>query len=150
MSSSKTPERDKMTNEQQVKEAAERQRRCRNGENGYFVYAPEDFGKTWDAEKEAKYRRDVNEDCMTLVNAYLAERDEQKPPKRRCDLTIDLHADEMDILLRDLDAIVSNIKNGCTASVGGGYTSGEAWELTVDESITHDSYEEALEKYLNK
>jgi hypothetical protein len=72
------------------------------------------------------------------------------PPKRRVQLTLNLHADSIDAAAHELLIIATDLGidgppgSRCSGSVDAGY------DLTVteDESVTAESYREALTAYV--
>lgn len=70
-------------------------------------------------------------------------------PKRRFEFSAKIGADSMDDLVRELKAVLFDIRiSGSTGSTFGASGCGGQWKITEDESITHESYMAAVELYL--
>lgn len=72
-------------------------------------------------------------------------------PRRAYELDLKVSADSRDDLCGYLHSFVTQlymdqISNGAS----GGYSAGATYSLSVDESITHDSYVAALDDYLDR
>jgi hypothetical protein len=72
------------------------------------------------------------------------------PPRRAHVLELKIEADT----LHDLIGYLRNFENQLAAGeitrgVSGGYSSGSIYAYSVDETITHDSWAEALNQYLD-
>lgn len=71
------------------------------------------------------------------------------PPRRAFRLTLDIEADSREELAAAVRSKALEIDmDQLTRGVYGGYSSGGTYALDVDESITHDSWADALELYL--
>lgn len=73
-----------------------------------------------------------------------------KTPRRRCLLTLKLGADDREGLIRELENIAREMRRGhlwgnCAM---GGYSAGYALDVSEDETVTHDSYLEAINKMI--
>lgn len=77
---------------------------------------------------------------------------EPSPVRRRYVAKINLQADTEKDLIRHLFEIATGWdRDGMSSSsVSGGYSSGHIIEVDCDDSITHESWEEALEQYLEQ
>lgn len=74
-----------------------------------------------------------------------------EPPKPRRAFVLDLkvEADDLDSLLGYLRSFETDLYlNRISTGVSGGYSAGSQYSLSIDETITHDSWAEALEKYI--
>jgi hypothetical protein len=72
-------------------------------------------------------------------------------PKRACRFVLDLEADTRQDLAGALFNISSRIERGeMTHGVSGGYSSGYIYELTENDTPTHDEWAERLRTYLDE
>ena len=76
--------------------------------------------------------------------------DDLKAPRRAHVLELKVEADT----LHDLIGYLRNFENQLaagkiTSGVSGGYSSGSIYEYSVDETITHDGWAQALDRYLS-
>lgn len=70
-------------------------------------------------------------------------------PHRACVFELKMGADSRDALIDALREIEFEIAaEMLTEGACGGYSAGYTYKLSVDESITHESYFVALDKYL--
>lgn len=70
-------------------------------------------------------------------------------PRRTYELDLKVGADSLDDLIRYLHSLQIELLRGMISSgVSGGYSAGAVYTLSVDESITHDSWAEANERYV--
>lgn len=66
-------------------------------------------------------------------------------PRRRHRLTLDLQADNEQEMVRSLEYIAYLLDTGqLTKGCSGGVHSGWTYEYSVDESVTHESYFQAI------
>lgn len=72
-------------------------------------------------------------------------------PRRRVVVTLDLGADSWDEVASALDQIAFEVAAGKMrgSACSGGPSSGYTWSANEDESVTHETYFEALDKYLS-
>lgn len=79
-----------------------------------------------------------------------------KPPKRRHRFTVDLHADDLEGVRHVLEEITFRVSQAIhgdhpiTTITSGGYSNAWHVEHTVDESVTPESYKEALNAWLEQ
>lgn len=68
-------------------------------------------------------------------------------PRRAYEVSIRLHADDLGYLLHLLDEIEQSLRGygGKYDGVSGGYSGGYIVQSSVDESITHDAWENAMQ-----
>ena len=78
--------------------------------------------------------------------------EEKKYPRRRYVATLKVQADsERDLIGHLFNIATTWDREGMSrSSVSGGYSSGHIIEVDCDESITHESWEAALQKYLEE
>lgn len=72
------------------------------------------------------------------------------PPRRAYELDLKVGADSLDAMIGYLrsfetDLYMGKISNG----VSGGYSAGSQYTLSIDESITHGSWAEANQRYVD-
>lgn len=67
-------------------------------------------------------------------------------PRRRCVLTLKLGADTRERLIEELEGIARDIRraNLWGECAMGGHSAGYSLNVSEDETVTHDSYFEAL------
>ncbi len=70
-------------------------------------------------------------------------------PKRRVEFKLEVSADSIDELVAYLRNLAFEIQQGTRTGVSGGYSSGAVYQTVEDESITHESWEKTLNKYLD-
>lgn len=75
--------------------------------------------------------------------------DKLTQPERRFVMELKLGADDRESVIRALNQIVFSLEHeGSIGSVSGGWDSGWVWSLRENPGVTHDSYIEALNAYL--
>jgi hypothetical protein len=74
-----------------------------------------------------------------------------KPPRRAYMLDLKVDADSLDDLIGYLRTFETDLYMGkVSKGISGGYSSGAIYDLSVDETITHESWVVALEAYINE
>jgi hypothetical protein len=64
-------------------------------------------------------------------------------------MTMMIGADSIDDLVGHLKSIIFDVKHrGSRGSVSGGYSAGGFYEISEDESITHETWGRSLNEYL--
>lgn len=69
-------------------------------------------------------------------------------PRRRIKFKAEIEADSIDDLTDHFRQLAFEISTGSRKSVCGGYHVGSSYEVDEDESITHESWNKALNVYI--
>ena len=69
-------------------------------------------------------------------------------PKRRVEMSLKVNADSIDELVSYLRNFAFEVSTGTRTGVSGGYSTGAVYQIVEDESITHESWEKALNEHI--
>ena len=97
--------------------------------------------ETWEAVAHA---------ALGWLTAIGSKPEEFRGPRRQFEATIRVSADDLETMNRCLESALDYIAGGGRQSVMGGWSAGHIIQVTQDPSITHESWEQALNEYVKQ